>query len=51
MATINFKTDDIKWVKPEDKALRVMASLEICFDTEEATKWTEIHGLVYHQRY
>ena len=51
MASKDFKIDDIRWLKPEDKALGVMASLGIWFDTGEAAKWTEMNGLVCDQRY
>ncbi|SLM37268.1 hypothetical protein LPUS_07034 [Lasallia pustulata] len=46
MSIRNFKVDDIRWFKPEDKALGVMASLGVWFDTGEAAKWTEMIGLI-----
>ena len=51
MKTKDFKIDDIRWFKPEDKPLGMMASLGIWFDTAEAAKWTEMNGLVCDQRH
>ena len=51
MATKDIKIDDIRCLKPEGKALGVMASPGIWFDTAEAAKWTEMNGLICDQRY
>ena len=51
MKTKDFKIDDIRWFKPAEKPLGMMASLGIWFDTAEAAKWTEMNGLVCDQRH
>ena len=51
MKTKDFKIDDIRWFKPEDKPLGMMASLGIWFDIAEAAKWIAMNGLVCDQRH